>query len=224
MNNREELKKKVETSPRFIRICKGNRSPIIMKKENAFRVDGDYKALGIKEIEKRYNYLKKYRDELSMRLRDLANEKLEEKNQFEQERKVPEENLYGLNINNNERKVMGDFNQAKEVSDKKKIFANFNNEDIKTLAEMKLYEDLTEDDFCKVLSKKDLNKIKKRIANYLLDKSDNYSPFTKIPEQLSRLDTLKLNAENDKDDNKSKKLQELDDYLVKMMNDYEKYI
>ena len=89
---------------------------------------------------------------------------------------------------------------------------------------MKLYEDLTENDFCKVLSKKELNKIKKRIANYLLDKSDNYSPFTKIPEQLSRLDTLKLNAENDKDDNKSKKLQELDDFLVKMMNDYEKYI
>ena len=63
-----------------------------------------------------------------------------------------------------------------------------------------------------------------RIANYLLDKSDSYSPFTKIPEQLSRLDTLKLHAENDKDDNKSKKLQELDDYLVGMMNDYEKYI
>ena len=129
-----------------------------------------------------------------------------------------------ININNDERKVMSDFNQAKEVSDKKKIFNNFKHEDIKTLAKMKLYEDLTENDFCKVLSKKELNKIKKRIANYLLDKSDNYSPFTKIPEQLSRLDTLKLNAENDKDDNKSKKLQELDDYLVKMMNDYEKYI
>ena len=89
---------------------------------------------------------------------------------------------------------------------------------------MKMYEDLTEDDFCKVLSKKELNKIKKRIANYLLDKSDRYSPFTKIPEQLSRLDTLKLHAENDKDDNKSNHLQELDNYLVGMMNTYEKYI
>ena len=224
MNNRDELKKRVETSPRFIRICKGNRSPIIMGKENAFNIEEDYKALGIKEIERRYNYLKKHREELSVRLRDLANEKIEEKNQFEQERKLPEENLYGLVINNDERKVMRDFNQAKEVSDKKKVFINFKHEDIKTLAEMKMYEDLTEDDFCKVLSKKELNKIKKRIANYLLDKSDSYSPFTKIPEQLSRLDTLKLHAENDKDDNKSKKLQELDDYLVGMMNDYEKYI
>ena len=39
MNNRDELKKRVETSPRFIRICKGNRSPIIMGKENAFNIE-----------------------------------------------------------------------------------------------------------------------------------------------------------------------------------------
>ena len=58
----------------------------------------------------------------------------------------------------------------------------------------------------------------------MLDKSDRYSPFTKIPEQLARLDTLKLNAENAKDDNKSRQLQELDDHLVGMMNTYEKYI
>ncbi len=224
MNNREELKKRVETSPRFIRICKGNRSPIIMKKENAFKIDENYKTLGIKEIERRYNYLKKHREELSVRLRDLANEKIEEKNQFEQERKQPEENLYGLTISNDERKVMRDFNEAKEVCDKKKVFSNFKHEDIKTLAEMKMYEDLTEDDFCKVLSKKELNKIKKRIANYLLDKSERYSPFTKIPEQLARLDTLKLNAENAKDDKKMKQLEELDEYLVKMMSAYEKYI
>ena len=42
--------------------------------------------------------------------------------------------------------------------------------------------------------------------------------------QLARLDTLKLNAENAKDDSKSKQLEELDNYLVKMMNTYEKYI
>ena len=75
-----------------------------------------------------------------------------------------------------------------------------------------------------MLSKKELNKIKKRIANYLLDKSERYSPFTKIPEQLARLDTLKLNAENAKDDKKMKQLEELDEYLVKMMSAYEKYI
>ena len=71
---------------------------------------------------------------------------------------------------------------------------------------MKLYEDLSEDDFCKVLSKKEFNGLKKRIANYLLDTSNNFSPFTKIPEQLARLDTLKLYAENAKDDKKSKQL------------------
>ena len=37
-------------------------------------------------------------------------------------------------------------------------------------------------------------------------------------------ENLKLNAENAKDDNKSRQLQELDDHLVGMMNTYEKYI
>ncbi len=224
MNNREELKKKIESSPRFIRICKGNRSPIIMKKENAFKNDDEYKALGIREIERRYNFLRKHREELSVRLRDLANEKLEEKTQFEQEKKQPEENLYGLKISDDERKIMLNFNRAKEISDKKREFFNFKNLDIKKLAEMKLYEDLSENDFCKVLSKKDLNRVKNRIANWLLDKSDRSTPFTKIPEQLARLDTLKLNAENDKDDNKAKQLQDLDNYLVDKMNEFEKYL
>ena len=48
--------------------------------------------------------------------------KIEENNQFDQERKQPEGNLYGLNISNEERKVMNDFNHAKEFSDKKKVF------------------------------------------------------------------------------------------------------
>ena len=91
------------------------------------------------------------------------------------------------------------------------------------LAKMKLYEDLSEDDFCKVLSKKEFNRLKKRIANFLLDTSNSFSPFTKIPEQLARLDTLKLYAENAKDDKKSEQLRELDNYLVNMMNDYEQY-
>ena len=223
MNDREELRKKVDSSPRFIRICKGNRSPIFLEQENAL-IDQEYKSIGIKELEKRYKYLIKYREELSVRLRDIAQEKIEEKNQFDQELKQPEENLYGLMFEiNKERKNMNDFNLAKELSDKKKIFNNFKNEEVKMLAKMKLYEDLSEDDFCKVLSKKEFNRLKKRIANYLLDTSNSFSPFTKIPEQLARLDTLKLYAENAKDDKKSKQLQELDDYLVKMMNDYEQY-
>ena len=223
MNDREELRKKIDSSPRFIRICKGNRSPIFLEQENAL-IDQEYKSIGIKELEKRYKYLIKYREELSVRLRDIAQEKIEEKNQFDQELKKPEENLYGLMFEiNKERKNMSDFNLAKELSDKKKIFNNFKNEEVKMLAKMKLYEDLSEDDFCKVLSKKEFNRLKKRIANYLLDTSNNFSPFTKIPEQLARLDTLKLYAENAKDDKKSEQLQELDNYLVKMMNDYEQY-
>ena len=223
MDNREELRNKVDSSPRFIRICKGNRSPIFLEQENAL-IDQEYKSIGIKELEKRYKYLIKYREELSVRLRDIAQEKIEEKNQFDQELKQPEENLYGLMFEiNKERKKMKDFNLAKELSDKKKIFNNFKNEEVKMLAKMKLYEDLSEDDFCKVLSKKEFNRLKKRIANYLLDTSNNFSPFTKIPEQLARLDTLKLYAENAKNDKKSEQLQELDNYLVKMMNDYEQY-
>ena len=46
------------------------------------------------------------------------------------------------------------------------------------LAKMKLYEDLSEDDFCKVLSK-EFNRLKERIANYLLDTSNSFSLLQK---------------------------------------------
>ena len=48
------------------------------------------------------------------------------------------------------------------------------------------------------------------------------SPFTKIPAQLARLDTLRVITEKNEDDAKMKQLDELNKYLENMMNDYEK--
>ena len=120
---------------------------------------------------------------------------------------------------------MDAFNLAEDILDKKKIYNKFGeHEHIKQLAKMKIYDDYSDEEFCKFLSKRELDKLKKRIANYLLDTSDKLSPFTKIPEQLARLDTLKLQAESDKDDKKSLQLKSLDDHLVKKMNEYEPYL
>ena len=54
-----------------------------------------------------------------------------------------------------------------------------------------------------------------------MDTADSPSAFTKIPAQLARLDTLKLQADSDKDDKKLSQLQKLDTYLVGMMNHFE---
>ena len=83
---------------------------------------------------------------------------------------------------------------------------------------MKLFDDYDgrEEDFCKVLTKRDYKKVKKRIAKNILDMSDKPSPFIKIPAQQARLDTLKIVAEKNEDHEKMEQLDSLDRYLEKM--------
>ena len=69
---------------------------------------------------------------------------------------------------------------------------------------------------------RDYKRIKKRVKNLILDTSDTPSPFTKIPAQLARLDTLRVIAEKNEDDVKMKQLDEFNKYLENMMYDYEK--
>ena len=81
---------------------------------------------------------------------------------------------------------------------------------------MVIYEEHTEEDFIKILSKRDYTRIKKRIASFILNNDGDDSVFTNIPAQFARLDTLKLQAENDEDNEKMKKLIKLDKYLFNM--------
>ena len=83
---------------------------------------------------------------------------------------------------------------------------------------MKLFDDNdgNEDKFCEILSKRDYKRIKKRIATNILDMSDKPSPFTKIPTQQARLDTLRVIAEKNEDHEKMKQLDSFDKYLEEM--------
>ena len=56
---------------------------------------------------------------------------------------------------------MDAFNLAETNDEKKKIFNKFKRDEIKTLAEMVIYEEHTEEDFIKILSKRDYTRIKK---------------------------------------------------------------
>ena len=74
------------------------------------------------------------------------------------------------------------------------------------------------------MSKKDYKKIKKRIAKIILNPDGDASVFTNIPQQFARLDTLKVQAENEEDNEKMKQLEKLDRYLINMQADYERYV
>ena len=142
----------------------------------------------------------------------------------DQRKLEPEQMIYKLNPSIEERKLMNAFNLAETNDEKKKIFNKFKRDEIKTLAEMVIYEEHTEEDFIKILSKRDYTRIKKRIASFILNNDGDASVFTNIPAQFARLDTLKLQAENDEDNEKMKKLIKLDKYLFNMQSNYEKYI
>ena len=87
---------------------------------------------------------------------------------------------------------------------------------------MKVFDNYDEEEFCKIFSLRDYKRIKKRVGKLILDTSDAPSPFTKIPAQLARLDTLRVITEKNEDDSKMKQLDELNKYLENKMNDYEK--
>ena len=219
-DNRVELAKWIARPGKIIRTLKGNKAPIIMPKEYALENE-IYREIGMGKLEQRYQALKKHRDQLSAKVRDIMQEKNEEKKSFDQTKKEPEEKIYSLKPSNEERKIMEAFSEAETLNDKKLLFNKFKSDDLKILAEMKLYEDHDKDEFFKILSPNHFKRLEKRIAKHLLDTSDTHSAFTKIPEQLSRLDTLKLQADSDKDDKKLAQLQKLDSYLVGMMNHFE---
>ena len=76
---------------------------------------------------------------------------------------------------------------------KKIIFNKFKRDDVKILAEMSVFDNFhpteMKDKFCDIFSLRDYKRVKKRVA-FILDTSDRSGPFTKIPEQQSRIDTL----------------------------------
>ena len=87
---------------------------------------------------------------------------------------------------------------------------------------MKVFDSNEEEEFCKIFSLRDYKRIKKRIRNFILDTSDSPSPFTKIPAQQARIDTLRVIAEKNQDHEKLNQLEELDTYLENMKNNFEK--
>ena len=217
------LRKAMDSSPKFLRVCKSTRAPLLMDKKYAL-LDKTYKELGMKELERRQKIIAKNKEEILSRIKAIQQEKLDEKKEHDQRKLEPEQMIYSLNARADERKIMDAFNLADTFQEKKKLFNMFKRDEIKTLAEMVIYEEHNEEEFIKILSKKDYTKVKKRIANFILASDGDESVFTNIPKQFARLDTLKIQAEEDDDNEKMKKLEQLDRYLQNIQNDYERYI
>ena len=215
--NIDDLKEEISKSKKWVRTLKANRSPIIMDKKYAM-LEEEYKEIGDNEINKRYKLIEKHRDELAHKLRIIDEEKFKDKLDFDQEDKLAEEKIYTLNIKNEERKWMNEFNE--DYTKRTKAFSKLSN-DIKTLAEMKIFDNYSKDEFCEIFSLKDYKRVKRRVAEEILDTSNKHSPFTKIPEQQARIDTLRVIAEKVEDETKINQLNELDDYLEGMKKDFE---
>ena len=222
LNDTDALRKELDASPKWLRTIKANRAPLLMDKKNAL-LDDTYKNIGMKELENRQKIINKNKEEILNHIKLIQQSKFDEKNDHDQRELLPEQMIYKLNPME-EQKVKDAFNLADSTQEKKKLFNMFKRDEIKTLAEMVIYEEHNEEEFIKILSKKDYTKIKKRIAKIILDPDGDASVFTNIPQQFARLDTLKIQAENDEDNEKMKQLEKLDKYLINMQSDYERYV
>ena len=219
------IKKELSKPGKFIRTLKANKSPIIMDKKYCL-MDDDYKQIGIKELQRRYNLLKNHREEFCYKIKIIEEEKYNDKIENQQQELQPEEKIYTLNVTGEERSLMNNFNLNEDPKEKKIIFNKFKRDDVKILAEMSVFDNFhpteMKDKFCDIFSLRDYKRVKKRVAGFILDTSDRSGPFTKIPEQQSRIDTLRVIAEKEEDENRINQLNELDTYLEKMKNEFEK--
>ena len=61
-------------------------------------MDDDYKQIGIKELQRRYNLLKNHREEFCYKIKIIEEEKYNDKIENQQQELQPEEKIYTLKI------------------------------------------------------------------------------------------------------------------------------
>ena len=218
--NIQDLKSDLSNSKiKYIRTLKSNRAPIILDKKFS-TLDDDYKELGMKEIKRRFNLIKNNKEELSSKIKLIQEEKYNDKQEINQDKLRPEERIYTLNITPKERNLANNFNLNPNPKEKKKIFDEFERDEVKLLAKMRVFDNFEEREFCEIFSRREYKSLKKEIADLILDTSNSPSPFSKIPEQQARIDTLRVIAEKSEDEFKINQLNSFDRYLEDMKNKF----
>ena len=209
--------------PKKIRNIKSNRNPLIRDKNILKNMTDEfselYNKIGLSTLEKRGDYIIKNREDISRRIDLIIQTEMEEK-KLDQTIKEPEELIFGLNPTRDEKNMMEKFVEKNvSMEEQIKIVKAFKKPQLKYLGEIVLFEEYDKEAF----TKKNYKNLRKKIAQRLL--STNTEKFPTIPEQLARIDSLRVEIEEDGGDNeKMKRVEKINKHLEKTVKEHEKYL
>ena len=213
----------IKATPKKIRNIKSNRNPLIRDKNILKSMTDEfselYNKIGLSTLEKRGDYIIKNREDISRRIDLIIQTEMEEK-KLDQTKKGPEELIFGLNPTRDEKNMMEKFVQKNTAMEEQiKIIKSFKKPQLKYLGEIVLFEEYGQEAF----TQKDYKNLRKKIAQRLL--STNTEKFPTIPEQLARIDSLRVEIEEDGGDSeKLKRVENINKHLEKTVKEHEKYL
>ena len=207
-----ELKIEMKKSPKFLRTIRSNKAPIILDESYGMNVE-PYNAIDPSIIKKRAELVRtneKFSQNILTVLRDIA----EEKRQIEsQEDVLAEESIYKKFTGPKDTALFPKWHAA-SWQDKLTMLDKFEDERLVSFGKKIIYQESPE-----TLPKEMLKKIKREIAKRIL--SEKKEKWWTCKEFYNECDNLRDKYTNEKDEEKLKFLDEINEFVMSVEKKYE---
>ena len=211
--NLDELKSDMKSSkPKYLRVIKTNKAPIILDKSYALK-EKPYCDLEWGLIQERAKKIRNS-EKLGLNIQNILRETAEEKNQNKsQEQILPEESLYGKFVSNKDSALFKDWHSA-SWKDKLKLLDKFTDPRCAWFGQKIIYQEAPE-----TLPESIFKKVKREIARRIL--SQNKEKWQTVNMAYNEIDNLRDFASNKNDDDELRRLDEINDYVMSIQKKYE---
>ncbi len=209
----QDLKVKMKQKPKLIREVKNNKNPILLDTSFIDKIPM-YQTIGMEVLAHRAEIIKNSPD-FKNKIQTILFEEYETKKMTNSQVDImPEESIYSGGFPDNyDKSKMIDFHNA-DWEEKFYIANQFKDERYKYFAHILIYEEMPH-----VLPKSDYENIHKIIANQILS-TDN-EKWNTIPKAYNELDNLREEYERQGDDEKLLFLEDWDNFLQDLENQYQ---
>ena len=207
----QELTAALKKQPKFIRIVRHNKHPVIMNPSYGDKFD-EYKIIGTAKLKARAELIRENK-EFAEKIASIKSSEAEEKEQSRsQEDLFNEESIYAKFTSAEDNKIMPEFHTV-DWDKKLSVIGKFKDERLQYFGKKLLYMEKPE-----MLSKSDFSMIHKETAKKLL--STNNEKWNTIPRTYSEIDTLRAKFENEGQPEKLITLDEINAYVEELEKIY----
>jgi exodeoxyribonuclease-1 len=211
------FKKEINATPKKIRTIRPSRSQIILHQEQAKKVS-PYSSMSPETLKERVDLIKKYRAKLTANIDRINLEKVEERRDLDDQlvdSLYPEEQIYSGGFpSKKDEKLMSDFHSTEEWTNKVNFIGKFDDNRYNHFALRICWEESPTS-----LPKDLYNQINRELAARI--NSTNKEKFVTIDEAQFQVGEELGKADEAGDVDKLKLLQETDEYIQQVKNNFE---